>query len=258
MSANAIQVAALAVRLRILPRQVRVILEMVQAVRTMPTQYVANDDEKMRACDIVIATGRVESNWTIYANGNNGASLRFYHEAVGWDHGSVGVLQQQVGGAPNSTADWGTTAQCMDPTYNAKKFVQVLTTKHNYFGVGWKKLSNGTAAQMVQGSAFPDRYAGADAEAIKIRKAVWGYCAPGKSVVKTPTAVKAPPVKARPGTNGNHGKIVVVDAKVNSNLSIIAKRNGVSLAALLKENPKAGHPAGNENNVWPGDKIRIP
>jgi LysM repeat protein len=32
----------------------------------------------------------------------------------------------------------------------------------------------------------------------------------------------------------------------------------VTLASLEHANPRAGHPAGNVNNIWPGDVIRHP
>jgi LysM repeat protein len=38
----------------------------------------------------------------------------------------------------------------------------------------------------------------------------------------------------------------------------IAKSWGVSLDALKRANPHAGHPAGNIANIWPGDKILHP
>ena len=41
------------------------------------------------------------------------------------------------------------------------------------------------------------------------------------------------------------------------NLSAMAARNGIGLADIEAMNPQAGHPAGNFNNVWPGDRIRV-
>ena len=40
-------------------------------------------------------------------------------------------------------------------------------------------------------------------------------------------------------------------------LSGIASRHGVSLGELEKLNPEAGHPAGNFNVIWPGDRITV-
>lgn len=41
------------------------------------------------------------------------------------------------------------------------------------------------------------------------------------------------------------------------NLSVIAERAGTSLAQVEALNPNAGHPAGNYNNIWPGDQVRV-
>lgn len=42
------------------------------------------------------------------------------------------------------------------------------------------------------------------------------------------------------------------------NLSIIAAHFGVTLAAIEAANTNAGHPAGDFNDIWPGDTIVIP
>lgn len=121
-----------------------------------------------RIADITLATALVESGLKMYANGNNPASLKIPHDDVGWDHGSVGLFQQQVGGAVNSTANWGTTAELMDVNTSTDKFVDALL-RHD-----WLHMTNGAVAQAVQGSAFPARYAKQDARAIAIRTALWG------------------------------------------------------------------------------------
>ncbi len=63
----------------------------------------------------------------MYANSNNPESLRLPHGAVGHDHRSVGLFQQQVGGAV-STADWGTTEELMKPQISADKFLDALAS----------------------------------------------------------------------------------------------------------------------------------
>src|ERR1700709_2220996 len=68
-----------------------------------------------RVAVIAVETALAESGLKMYANGNNPDSLALPHDAVGWDHGSVGLFQQQVGDAVNSTANWGTAKQLMDP-----------------------------------------------------------------------------------------------------------------------------------------------
>ena len=41
------------------------------------------------------------------------------------------------------------------------------------------------------------------------------------------------------------------------NMSTIAATFGMSLGQLESLNPQAGHPAGNFNNIWPGDILRV-
>lgn len=126
-----------------------------------------------RAADIAVQTALTESLLTLYANASNPDSLALPHDAVGDDHGSVGLFQQQVGGAPNSTADWGTTADCMNPTTSAGKFYDRLDGWVRGQG-GWgPQFSNTQACQGVQGSAFPTAYQRNDAQAIAIVDALW-------------------------------------------------------------------------------------
>jgi hypothetical protein len=110
----------------------------------------------------------------MYANANNPKSVRLHHDAVGSDHGSVGLFQQQVGGARNSTANWGTTAELMDPKAS-RKFLDALLR------LDWIPMTNWPAAQAVQHSAFSDglNHWTNDALAIEIRKALWGWGRPG-------------------------------------------------------------------------------
>lgn len=65
------------------------------------------------------------------------------------DHGdldSLGLFQQRAG--------WGSEAERQDPVYASTAFYQAL------FNLGdWQSMAPGDAAQAVQVSAFPDRYA---------------------------------------------------------------------------------------------------
>lgn len=227
--------AQLAASLNLNTRQLGYARRIVAAVKALKLP----GDQGPRAADIALATGLVESNLTVYANGNNPASLKLPHDAVGWDHGSVGIFQQQVGGAPNSTANWGTAADCMNVEKSTQKFVAALRKRD------WLHMSNGAAAQAVQGSAFPDRYAQRDAQAIRIRKALWSV-----STAKPATPAK-PPAKPAP-------KPKTYTVRDGDNMTKIAKSHSVSLAALKRANPKAGHPAGNFDIIHPGDVLRLP
>jgi cell wall-associated NlpC family hydrolase len=64
------------------------------------------------------------------------------------DRDSLGLFQQRP------SAGWGTPAQIMDPVSASTRFYQGLEKVP-----GWQSLPVGAAAQAVQVSAFPDRYA---------------------------------------------------------------------------------------------------
>ncbi|KAF9979601.1 hypothetical protein BGZ65_006293 [Modicella reniformis] len=109
-----------------------------------------------RGCAVAIATALVESNIAVYCNNKVQGSCSLPHDAVGSDHLSVGIFQQQ-------SPMWGTPQQCMDPTSSAGLFYEALK------GVsGWESMPIGTAAQKVQRSAFPSRYALRANEAVAI------------------------------------------------------------------------------------------
>lgn len=97
------------------------------------------------------ATALVESGnpLKMWANKAVPASLNFPHDAVGTDYDSVGLFQQRDNGA------WGTVADRMDPYRSAGMFYKALKAVP-----GWESMDPGAAAQAVQRSAFPDKYAG--------------------------------------------------------------------------------------------------
>lgn len=129
-----------ATSLRLKPHQHRYATHIVHAVR--------DRELSKRAAVIAVEVALAESGLTMYANANNADSLDLPHDAVGFDHGSVGLFQQQVGGAPNSTADWGTTKDLMDPEISCDKFLQALLKTQ------WKTCSNWSGGQHVQNSAY--------------------------------------------------------------------------------------------------------
>ncbi|MHB2251368.1 tape measure protein [Corynebacterium aurimucosum] len=96
---------------------------------------------------IALATALVESGMKMYANPADPASMQMPHDAVGYDHDSVGLFQQRNNGA------WGTTADRMDPARSAGMFYDQLVKADYNTG------DPGAHAQRVQVSAFPGRYA---------------------------------------------------------------------------------------------------
>lgn len=105
--------------------------------------------EAFDATKIGIATAMVESGdpMRMYANNSVPESLSYRHDAVGSDYDSVGLFQQRDNGA------WGTVAQRMDPYESAMMFFRELKKFE------WQNMDPGAAAQKVQRSAFPGRYA---------------------------------------------------------------------------------------------------
>jgi murein DD-endopeptidase MepM/ murein hydrolase activator NlpD len=107
---------------------------------------------------VALAAAAQESRFLNYANDGLGGdlaasqagvarSLQLPHDAVGTDHGSVGVFQQQY-------PWWGTLEQLMDPAMAAHLFYDALLKVP-----GWESMPVTVAAQAVQRSAFPDAYA---------------------------------------------------------------------------------------------------
>lgn len=99
-----------------------------------------------RGIKIALATALVESNLKMYANPADPASMKMPHDAVGYDHDSVGLFQQRNNGA------WGTTADRMDAAKSAGMFYDKLDDADYNAG------DEGAHAQRVQVSAFPGRY----------------------------------------------------------------------------------------------------
>lgn len=86
-------------------------------------------------------------------------STRFPNDGNGGDHDSLGLFQMRP------LAGWGTVAQLMDSTYQARAFFggDHGPNRGSPRGLldipGWQQLPPGAAAQAVEVSAFPDRYA---------------------------------------------------------------------------------------------------
>ncbi|MEQ0560720.1 NlpC/P60 family protein [Amycolatopsis sp. NEAU-NG30] len=101
-----------------------------------------------RAAVIAVETGLVESGLRNLDHG---------------DRDSLGVFQQRP------SQGWGTREQVMDPVYATGRFLDALVALP-----GWESMPPGAAAQAVQRSAFPQRYAQREAEAGQIVAGVQG------------------------------------------------------------------------------------
>jgi murein DD-endopeptidase MepM/ murein hydrolase activator NlpD len=97
-------------------------------------------------------------------------SVSYPHDGVGSDHDSLGLYQMR----PSS--GWGTVAELMDPPYQARAFFGGVSgpnagSPRGLLDIaGWQMLEPGVAAQGVEVSAYPDRYANFEpvAEAILV------------------------------------------------------------------------------------------
>ena len=131
---------------------------------------------------VALAVANQESRFLNYANDGRGGdlspgqggierSLGLPHEAVGTDHGSLGVFQQQW-------PWWGSMSDLMNPALAAEKFYRALLKVS-----GWQSMPVTVAAQRVQRSAFPSRYA--DDEALA-RSILRGSTATSSSAASMP------------------------------------------------------------------------
>jgi murein DD-endopeptidase MepM/ murein hydrolase activator NlpD len=86
-------------------------------------------------------------------------SADYPNDGDGSDHDSLGLFHMRP------TSGWGTVADLMDPTYQARAFYGGQTGPHHPSPRGlldipnWKTMGKGAAAQAVEVSAYPDRYA---------------------------------------------------------------------------------------------------
>lgn len=102
---------------------------------------------------IVLITAIVESVLYMYSNTSNYPETANYpHDKNGSDSDSVGLFQQRP------SMGWGTPLQCMTYDYSVAAFINGTANNNGLFDVSWKTVSPGKAAQLVQGSAFPERY----------------------------------------------------------------------------------------------------
>lgn len=109
---------------------------------------------------IVLITAIVESaGMYMYANTKVYPETANYpHDRDASDSDSVGLFQQRP------SVGWGTPKECMTTDYSVKAFLggkngPNYPSPRGLFDIaGWKTVSPGKAAQLVQGSAYPLRY----------------------------------------------------------------------------------------------------
>ena len=112
-----------------------------------------------RGQETAVAAAMQESSLRVLANPAVPGSMAVPHDGVGTDHDSVGPFQQRP--------SWGPTLVLMDPAGSARLFYAQLVALP-----GWQAMPLTEAAQAVQRSAYPDRYARWEDEAAAVVAAV--------------------------------------------------------------------------------------
>jgi murein DD-endopeptidase MepM/ murein hydrolase activator NlpD len=118
------------------------------------------DSSQVDNAAIIVAVGQQKQiparGWVI-AVATAMTESRLINTSTVTDHDSVGLFQQRP------SAGWGTPTQLIDPVYTSTKFYTALLKID-----GWEAMPLTRAAQAVQRSAYPDRYADFenDAEAV--------------------------------------------------------------------------------------------
>lgn len=113
-----------------------------------------------RGATVALMAALTESSLRVLANTSAyPQSAGYPHDGDGDDHDSLGLFQMRP------STGWGTVAQLMNTTYQARAFFGGDTGPNHGSprGLleipGWRSLTQGEAAQGVEVSAYPDRYA---------------------------------------------------------------------------------------------------
>jgi hypothetical protein len=124
---------------------------------------------------VALMAALTESSLRMLANpGAYPESTIYPNDGDGGDHDSLGMFQMR----PQS--GWGTVTQLMDPSYQAKAFFGGPTGPNYPSPRGlldipdWQSMPPGVAAQSVEVSAYPDRYANYQPVATAILKTLTG------------------------------------------------------------------------------------
>lgn len=131
---------------------------------------------------------RVLSNVTAYPD-----SAHYPHDGNGSDHDSLGLFQMRP------STGWGSVANLMDPVWSSRAFYGGPDGPNHGGPAGlldipnWQHLSLGAAAQAVEVSAYPDRYANYQPVAEKIASTLTGVTLTGDGQCLTGNNGSNPP-----------------------------------------------------------------
>ena len=112
-----------------------------------------------RAARVALMAALTESRLRMLANSRVPGSAERPNDGIGSDHDSLGLFQMRP------STGWGTGTRLMDATYQARAFLGGPTGPNRGSPAGlldlrdWTALTDAQAAQAVEVSAYPDRYA---------------------------------------------------------------------------------------------------
>lgn len=112
-----------------------------------------------RGARIALMAALTESGLRMLANPTVPGSTSHPNDGIGSDHDSLGLFQMRP------STGWGTADRLMDPTYQAEAFFGGPNGPNHGSPAGladihdWTALTDAQAAQAVEVSAYPDRYA---------------------------------------------------------------------------------------------------
>ncbi|GAA3528077.1 hypothetical protein AFL01nite_02720 [Aeromicrobium flavum] len=144
------------------------------------------DDVGREGIVIALMAALTESRLRMLANTRaHPSSGAFANDGDGGDHDSLGLFQMRP------STGWGTVADLMDPRFQARAFFGGPTGPHGGSprGLldisGWRTMSKGAAAQAVEVSRYPDRYAAWEPVAEKILDTLTGSTGAAAAVPET-------------------------------------------------------------------------
>lgn len=205
-----------------------------------------------RGIVVALAVVSQESGFKVYANDGQGGdlqgdqrgiqrSLQMPHEALGTDHGSLGLFQQQW-------PWWGTMQELMDPASSAKKFYAKLKQVR-----GWESMPVTVAAQSVQRSATPTAYADDEALArqlvAKLGNAAAGGTGDsgnGDTAVQPVAATGNGPGSANVGGPARDYHLGAVKPQLKALVAVLAPKFAVKTVGGYRASATdpGGHPSG--------------
>lgn len=151
--------------------QINNLIAMISEAKKIPGM---SDD----ALVVALMTVLVESGGKNYANSSVPGSEDHPHDAVGQDHDSLGLFQQRTFWVPEELRGASNTSKAVAWLMDIKNQTRAFfggpdgplggSPMGLFDKTGWEDKPKGEAAQSVQGSAFPDKYAKQETMAVAL------------------------------------------------------------------------------------------